>query len=74
MQHALSKIMVDLDPKMIERETDGGAGMGGLLQPRKAKLWDAYKARWEAKVGRKGGEAIEAFMQYFSEYYDRDGG
>ena len=74
MQHALAMVMVDLDPKMIERETDGGAGIGGLLQPRKAKLWDAYKARWEAKVGRKGGEAIEAFMRYFAEYYDRDGG
>ena len=44
--------------------------MGGLLQPRKAKLWDAYEARWEAKIGRKGGEAIEAFMRYFSECYD----
>ena len=73
MQHALVILMADLDPKTIEHETDGGASIGGLLQPRKAKLWDAYKARW-AKVGGRGGEPIEAFMRYFAEYYDRDEG
>ena len=41
--------------------------------PRKAKLWDAYEARWEAKIGRKGGEPIEAFMRYFAESYDNQG-
>jgi type VI secretion system protein ImpI len=74
MQHALTMVMGDLDPKSIEREAEGGGGLGGLLQSRNAKLWDAYKARWEAKVGSKGGDAIEAFMRYFAEYYDRDGG
>jgi type VI secretion system protein ImpI len=74
MQHALAIIVGDLDPKKIERETEGAAGIGSLLQSRNAKLWDAYKARWEAKIGRKGGTAMEAFMQYFAEYYDRNGG
>ncbi len=74
MQHALAMVMADLDPKKIERETEGGAGIGGLLQPRKTKLWDAYEARWEAKIGRKGGEPIEAFMRYFAEFYDQDRG
>jgi len=70
----LAIIVGDLDPKKIERETEGAAGIGSLLQSRNAKLWDAYKARWEAKIGRKGGTAMEAFMQYFAEYYDRNGG
>ena len=74
MQHALERFIGDLDPKTIERETDAGGGIGNLLQPRKAKLWEAYEARWQAKVGRKSGEAIETFMRYFGEYYDRDGG
>jgi len=74
MQHALERFIGDLDPKTIERQTDAGGGIGNLLQPRKAKLWEAYEARWEAKVGRKSGEAIETFMRYFGEYYDRDGG
>jgi len=73
MQQALVMVMADLDPKKIERETDGGAGIGSLLQPRKAKLWDAYEARWKAKIGRKGGEPIEAFMRYFAEFYDNPG-
>jgi len=74
MQHALTMIMGDLDPKTIERHSEGTSGaISGLLQPRKAKLWDAYEAQWQAKVGRKGGEPIEAFMRYFAEYYDHSG-
>ena len=74
MQHALTMITAGLDPKTIQREAEGGSGgIGGLLQWRKAKLWDAYEARWQVKIGSKGGEPIEAFMRYFAEYYDRDG-
>jgi type VI secretion system protein ImpI len=72
MQHALTCVISDLDPKVIERETNGGGGLGGLLQIRKAKLWDAYVTRWEAKLAGKSGEAIDTFMRYFGEYYDRD--
>ena len=73
MQHALTKLMTDLDPKAIERETEAGAVSGILPSLRQAKLWDAYKTRWEEKVGRQG-EAVQVFMRYFGEYYDRDGG
>jgi type VI secretion system protein ImpI len=71
MQHALSMIMADLDPKTIDRETQGKSGLGRLPQMRKAKLWDAFEARWQAKVERKGGEPVEAFMRYFADFYDR---
>jgi type VI secretion system protein ImpI len=74
MQHALARLIGDLDPKTIERETEGAGGIGSLLQSRKAKLWEAYEARWDGKVGRKSGEAIETFMRYLGQYYDRDGG
>ena len=74
MQHALTMILGDLDPKKIERDNEAAGGISGLLQSRNAKLWEAYKARWDAKIGRKGGEAIEAFMQYFAEHYDNDKG
>jgi type VI secretion system protein ImpI len=74
MQHALTMILGDLDPKKIERDNEAAAGISGLLQSRNAKLWEAYKARWDAKIGRKGGEAVEAFMQYFAEHYDNDKG
>lgn len=70
MQHALTMIMADLDPKAIGRDTEGTNAVGRLLQSRKAQLWDAYEARWEAKVENKGGEPIEAFLRYFAEFYD----
>jgi type VI secretion system protein ImpI len=74
MQHALTMLMADLDPQAIEQDIDRGRAISGLLASRKARLWDAFQARWEAKVGREGGGAIEAFMRYFAEYYDRNGG
>jgi type VI secretion system protein ImpI len=74
MQQAITMLMADLDPRAIEKANDGGRSMARLLVSRKAKLWDGYEARWEAKVGRKGGGPIEAFMSYFAEAYDRDGG
>lgn len=73
MQQALSKLMADLDPEAIARDTDDGRGIAGLLVSRKAKLWEAYEDRWEAKIGRTGGGPVEAFMSYFAEAYDRDG-
>ena len=74
MQHALTTLMADLDPQAIDRDTDADRGIAALLDSRKAKLWDAYVARWQAKVRREGGGLVDAFMLLFAEYYDRDGG
>jgi type VI secretion system protein ImpI len=74
MQHALTKLMADLDPEAIAQDCDEGRGIAGLLVSRKAKLWEAYETQWDAKIGRTGGGPIEAFMAYFAEAYDRDGG
>jgi type VI secretion system protein ImpI len=73
MQHALTTLMVDLDPQSIERDTDAGRGIAALMASRKAKLWDAYVARWQAQVRREGSGLVDAFMLLFAEYYDRDG-
>jgi type VI secretion system protein ImpI len=73
MQYAVTKLMADLNPEAIAQDTDDGRGIAGLLVSRKAKLWEAYEARWQARVGRGGGP-IEAFMSYFAEAYDREGG
>jgi type VI secretion system protein ImpI len=67
-------LMADFDPRAIEKGIDEGRGISGLLASRKVKLWDAYAAQWEAKIGRTGGGPIEAFMSYFAEAYDHDGG
>jgi type VI secretion system protein ImpI len=73
MQHALTMLMADFNPQAIEEDIDKGRGISGLVASRKARLWDAFAARWESKIGQSGGP-IEAFMYYFAEYYDRDGG
>jgi type VI secretion system protein ImpI len=74
MQHAITMLVADFDPKAIEKDADEGRGIAGLLASRKAKLWDTYEARWHAKIDRAGGGPVEAFLAYFAEAYDRDGG
>src|SRR5439155_775901 len=50
MQHALTLLLADLDPQTIDRDTDAEGGIAALVTSRKAKLWDAYVARWQAQV------------------------
>jgi type VI secretion system protein ImpI len=72
MQHALGMLMADLGPRAIEASTSDDSGLASLLASRKAKLWDAYVTRWQAKVRADERGPIEAFMLHFAEYYDRD--
>jgi type VI secretion system protein ImpI len=69
MQHALMAFLQDLDPSKIERESEGG-GIAALVGSRKARLWDAYMARWQARAGPDGSGLIEAFMRDFAKSYD----
>jgi type VI secretion system protein ImpI len=73
MQHALGMLTADLGPRAIEQSTPDDSRLSGLLTSRKAKLWEAYVARWLAKVREDERGPIEAFMFHFAEYYDRDG-
>jgi len=72
MQHALAALMADLGPRAIEESITDDRGVAGLLTSRKARLWDAYVARWQAKVRADERGPVEAFMLHFAEYYDRD--
>jgi type VI secretion system protein ImpI len=71
MQHAFMALVGSLDPQAIDRETDADRGIGALVASRKAKLWDAYLARWQAQMCREGRGPVDAFMQLFADYYDR---
>jgi type VI secretion system protein ImpI len=73
MQHALKMLVEDLDPQAINEATAQDGGLGGLIGSRKAKMWEAYVARWEAKTAPYENGLVDAFMIYFAECYDRGG-
>lgn len=73
MQQAMRMLFEDLDPAEVEKAVEADKGVAALLGSRKAKLWDHYAARWQAKTLRNDNGMVGAFMLYFSECYDRLG-
>jgi len=72
MQHALKLMLGEFDPDVIENTATGDRGLAGVVGSRKARLWDIYVARWQARTQTHGDGMLNAFMQYFAECYDRD--
>jgi len=73
MQAALRLVVEDLDPQAIDESAGADKGLGALVGSRKARLWDAYLARWNAKTAPHEDGLVDAFMLYFAECYDRGG-
>jgi type VI secretion system protein ImpI len=73
MQNAVKMLVEDLDPQEIDASMEPDKGLSALLSSRKARLWDLYLARWQAKTLRHDDGLVDAFMLYFSECYDRTG-
>jgi len=69
MQKAVEQMMRPFDPKAIEDATPQ-RGLG-VIGSRKAALWDAFVARWEAALAEHDNGFIDAFVSYFSQYYQR---
>jgi type VI secretion system protein ImpI len=70
MQQAIALMVADLDPQAIDNATEADRGLSGVIGSRKARLWDAYVARWQAKTRGQDGGLADVFMQYFAECYD----
>jgi type VI secretion system protein ImpI len=70
MQQAIAMMVADLDPQAIDSATEADRGISGVIGSRKARLWDAYVARWQAKTRGQDGGLADVFMQYFAECYD----
>lgn len=69
MQQALKALLEDLDPKDIA--SAAGTSKPSLLGSNKAKAWETFTARWEAKAGQYEHGMLDAFLMLFSEFYDR---
>jgi type VI secretion system protein ImpI len=65
MQAALFRLLNDISPTAIERETKTG-----LIRSRPARNWSAYLNKWDELNG--GGEdgMLDVFIHYFGEAYD----
>lgn len=66
IQPALADLMSDLDPARIEAEAKGG-GLG-LQGQRKARAWDSFVERWDAKAAHENGILTE-FIRLFADAY-----
>ena len=72
MQQAIAMMVADLDPQAIDDATEADRGLSGVIGSRKARLWDAYVARWQAITRGRSDGLVDVFMQYFAEQYDGD--
>ena len=72
MQHALKLTLGEFDPDVIENTTAGDRGLAAVVGSRKARLWDIYVARWQARTQSHEDGMLNAFMDYFANCYDRD--
>lgn len=67
LQPALIDLLKDLDPDSIEAEIKGGGPLGGN---RKARAWDGFVARWDAKTASENG-ILDEFLRLFAAAYRR---
>jgi type VI secretion system protein ImpI len=73
MQQAISLIAEDLCPTAIENATGSEGRLARLIGSRKARLWDAYVTRWNAKTQHRDDGLVDVFMHYFADCYDKSG-
>ncbi|MFV0294368.1 MAG: type VI secretion system-associated FHA domain protein TagH [Paracoccus sp. (in: a-proteobacteria)] len=65
LQPALAELLQDLDPGRIEAEMKGRSGLAGQ---RKARAWDSYVERWDAKAAHENG-ILDEFIRLFADAY-----
>ena len=66
MQPALAKLLEDLSPESIE----GRAAGGGIMSSKKARAWETFVERWDAKTHPHENGMLDVFLKYFADAYD----
>ena len=66
MQRALARLLDDLSPDAVEAKVTQSP-----FSNRKAKAWETFVARWEAKTESNANGMLDVFLAYFSEAYQQ---
>jgi len=66
LQPALARLLEDLSPEAIEAKASGG-----LMSSRKARAWDVFVERWDAKTHPYENGMLDVFLTYYAEAYDQ---
>lgn len=66
MQPALARLLEDLAPEGIEAKA-----AGGVLGSKKARAWEIFVERWDAKTHPFENGMLDVFLAYFAESYDQ---
>ncbi len=70
IQPALARLLDDLAPETIEARVKSS----GLLTNRRARAWETFVERWDAKAQAHENGMLDVFLTYFAEAYDSEGG
>jgi type VI secretion system FHA domain protein len=70
IQPALARLLDDLAPETIEARVKSS----GLLSNRRARAWETFVERWDAKAQAHENGMLDVFLTYFAEAYDGEGG
>jgi type VI secretion system protein ImpI len=65
MQKALASLLEGLSPQAIEAKIPGSA-----FSSKKARAWDVFVERWDAKTDPYENGMLDVFLAYFAEAYD----
>jgi type VI secretion system FHA domain protein len=70
IQPALARLLDDLAPETIEARVK----TSGLLSNRRARAWETFVERWDAKAQAHENGMLDVFLTYFAEAYDGESG
>jgi type VI secretion system protein ImpI len=65
MQKALARLMEDLTPDHVEDKAGSSA-----FSNKKARAWEIYVERWNAKTEHYENGILDVFLAYFADAYD----
>lgn len=69
LQPALARLLEDLAPEAVEQRAEAG-----LFANRKARAWEVFVERWDAKTRPYENGMLDLFLTYFAESYDQAAG